>query len=260
MELNKKRGVIMGVANNWSIAWSIAQACHEAGAEIILTYQNEVVEKRVKPLANKINASTIMCNVLEEGSVERAFTEIGEKWDSIDFVVHSIAFADKNELKGRYVDSSLQNFQTAMHASCFSFTEIAKHSSAIMHNGGSLITLSYYGAEKVVPNYNVMGVAKAALEASVRYLAVDLGGRRIRVNSISAGPVKTLASSGISDFRSVLGYTENNAPLKNNITGDDVGNMALFLVSDLSKNITGGNIYVDAGMNIIGMPAAASSD
>lgn len=249
-----KRGVVMGVANDKSIAWGIVKQCSDAGAEIALTYQGDVLEGRVKTLGAIINSPLIVsCDVNNPESVKNAFAQIKEKWGEIDFIVHAIAFSNKDELKGRYVDTSLDNFTLTMNVSCYSFTLVAKYASALMKNGGSMITLTYYGAEKAIPNYNVMGVAKAALEASVRYLAMDLGVDNIRVNSISAGPIRTLAASGISDFRSMLNYVANNSPLRRNVTQEEVGKTALYLLSDLSTGVTGENIHVDSGFHSVGM-------
>lgn len=247
----------MGVANDKSIAWHIAKSCYQNGAEVILSYSSEMLEKRVIPLAEEIGSQDklIMCDVGNQNDIEKAFTILKERFNSIDFVVHAIAFTDKNELKGRYLDTSAENFQNCMNISCYSFTAISRYASSIMKEGGSIITLSYYGSEKVIPNYNVMGVAKAALEASVRYIAEDLGVNGIRVNAISAGPVRTLASSAISGFKDMLGYVEKNAPLRRNISGEDVANTALYLLGDLSKNVTGEIIHVDSGYHIIGMGA-----
>lgn len=252
-----KKGVIMGLANDKSMAWGIAQALKAQGAEIAITYQNEALEKRVMPLAEELGEGTtlIKCDVSDSASVEAAFKEIGEKWGKIDFLVHAIGFSDKNELKGRTIDTSLANFTNTMHISCFSFIEACKHASEIMNDNGSIITLTYLGAETWLPNYNIMGVAKAALESSVRYAAADLGPRGIRVNAISAGPLKTLAASGIGDFRKIFKWNELNAPLRRNITKEDVGNSALSLLSDLGSAITGEVIHVDAGYHMVGMLA-----
>jgi enoyl-[acyl-carrier protein] reductase I len=249
-----KRGLIMGVANKRSIAWGIAQACANAGAEIAFTYQGEALERRVTPLAESVNSSIILpCDVTDEASMDNLFAVLKEKWGKIDFIVHAIAFADKEELAGRYVDTSPANFQMSLNISCYSFTAIAKRAEALMSDGGSMVTLTYYGAEKVIPHYNVMGVAKAALEASVRYLAADLGPKNIRVNSISAGPIKTLAAAGISGMRMMLNWSEENAPLRRNVTIEEVGNSALYLLSDLGSGVTGENHHVDAGYNATGM-------
>ena len=252
--LSGKRGLIMGVANDHSIAWGIAQALSEQGAELAFTYQGETLERRVRPLAESLGAKLIIpCDVLSKESMDNAFQTIQDAWGTIDFVVHAIAFADRNELKGRYVDTSAGNFSNAMLISCYSFTDVCRRAAKLMPNGGACLTLTYLGAEKYVPNYNVMGVAKAALEASVRYIAFDLGEKNIRVNAISAGPVRTLAASGIGDFRQILGWVENNAALNRNITLGDVGGAGAFLCSDLASGITGEIIHVDAGYSLNGM-------
>jgi len=249
-----KRGLIMGVANQRSIAWGIAQACADAGAELAFTYQGEALERRVKPLAESVNSVFVLpCDVTDEASIDAVFEALREKWDDLDFVVHAIAFADKDELTGRYVDTTPGNFQMSLNISCYSFTAVCNRAEKMMPNGGSMLTLSYYGAEKVIPHYNVMGVAKAALEASVRYLAADLGKQNIRVNSISAGPIKTLAAAGISGMRMMLKWNEENAPLRRNVTIEEVGNSALYLLSDLGAGVSGENHHVDAGYNAIGM-------
>ena len=254
--LEGRKGLIMGVANNRSIAWGIAKACSEAGAELAFTYQGEALKKRVQPLADELGVSLLMeCDVTNEDSLDNAFTRLREAWGALDFVVHAIAFSDKDELKGRYVDTTRANFGQTMDISVYSFTAVARRAEALMPDGGSLLTLSYYGAEKWVPHYNVMGVAKAALEASVRYLAADLGPSGIRVNAISAGPIRTLAAAGISGFRMMLDWNERNAPLRKNVTIDEVGAAALFLLSGLSSGLTGEVMHVDAGYNIIGMRA-----
>lgn len=246
----------MGVANNRSIAWGIATAAATAGAELAFTYQGEALEKRVKPLAEEVGANILVpCDVTDEASIDAAFETIKDKWGTIDFVVHAIAFSDKNELDGFYVDTSRDNFARTMDISVYSFTAVAKRAMDLMTDGGSLITLTYYGAEQVMPHYNVMGVAKAALECSVKYLAADLGGKNIRVNAISAGPIKTLAASGIGDFRAILKWNELNAPLKRNVTIDDVGRAGLFLLSDLGSGVTGETLHVDAGYHTVGMCA-----
>lgn len=251
-----KRGLIMGVANDRSIAWGISKIAHEAGAELAFTYQGDALLKRVKPLAESIG-STIMlpCDVTDEGSIDAAFAEIEKQWGKIDFVVHGIAFSDKNELDGMYVDTTRANFLKTMDISVFSFTAVAQRAKALMKDGGSLVTLTYYGAEQVMPHYNVMGVAKAALEASVKYLANDLGPQNIRVNAISAGPIKTLAASGIGDFRAILKWNELNAPLRRNVTIEDVGRSGLFLLSDLGSGVTGECLHVDSGYHTVGMCA-----
>lgn len=256
-----KRGLIMGVANNHSLAWGIAQSLAEHGAELAFTFQGEVLKKRVEPLAASLGSTLIIpCDVSEEGGVEEAFHALKKHWDSIDFVVHAIGFSDKEELKGKYLNTSRKNFLNSMDVSCYSFTEVARHASPMMTKGGSLLTLSYYGAEKVMPHYNVMGLAKAALEASVRYLAMDLGGDNIRVNAISSGPIKTLAASGIGDFRYILKWNQHNAPLRRNITIEDVGKSALYLLSDLSKGVTGEILHVDSGYHVVGMKCVDAPD
>ena len=249
-----KRGLIMGVANDRSIAWGIAKACADHGAELAFTYQGEALEKRVRPLAQSVGAKHVLaCDVSDDGSVDAVFKTLEGAWKSLDFVVHAIAFSDMDELKGLYVDTTRKNFAQTMDISCFSFTAICARAKDLMPNGGSLLTLSYFGAEKVMPHYNVMGVAKAALECSVRYLAADLGPKNIRVNAISAGPIKTLAASGIGDFRHILRWNELNAPLKRNITTEDVGGAGLYLLSDLSRGVTGEMHHVDGGYNLVGM-------
>ena len=252
--LKGKRGLVMGVANDRSIAWGIASAAAESGAELAFTYQGEALEKRVKPLAEKVGANIVVpCDVTDEDSVDAAFKAIEDEWGQLDFVVHAIAFSDKNELDGEYVDTTRANFTRTMDISVYSFTAVAQRAVPLMKEGGSLITLTYYGAEQVMPHYNVMGVAKAALECSVRYLAADLGKKNIRVNAISAGPIKTLAASGIGDFRHILKWNELNAPLKRNVTTDDVGRAGLFLLSDLGSGVTGEVLHVDAGYHTVGM-------
>ncbi|CAL7959371.1 Enoyl-(acyl-carrier-protein) reductase (NADH) 1 [Alphaproteobacteria bacterium] len=252
--LKGKRGLVMGVANDKSLAWAIAKMCSNSGAEVILSYQGEVLARRVEPLAESIGCKTlIMCDVTDQKSIAAAFDEIGKMFGRIDFVVHAIAFSNKDELRGRYIDTSLDNFLMTMDISCFSFTSVAKHALPLMSEGGSLCTLSYYGAEKVIPNYNVMGVAKAALEASVRYIAADLGEYGIRVNAISAGPVRTLAASGVGDFKIMLSWMEKNAPLRRNITAEEVGKTAVYLLSDLGSGVTGEVVHVDGGYHIVGM-------
>ena len=256
-----KRGVIMGVANDRSIAWGIASICSAQGAELAFTYQGEALQKRVTPLAQSVGSTIIEpCDVTDEASMEKLFATLKAKWGKIDFVVHCIAFSDKNELDGHYVNTTRANFLRTMDISCFSFTAVCKHALPMMSEGGSLLTLSYLGAERVMPHYNVMGVAKAALEASVKYLAVDLGGRGIRVNAISAGPIKTLAASGIGDFRYILRWNEINAPLKRNVTTTEVGNAALFLLSDLGSGVTGETMHVDSGYHVVGMVAADETE
>ncbi len=249
-----KRGLIMGVANQRSIAWGIAKACADAGAELAFTYQGEALERRVMPLAESVGSKRVLaCDVTDEASLNAVFEKLKADWGELDFVVHAIAFADKDELTGRYVDTSQGNFEMSLSISCYSFTAVCNRAEKLMPHGGSLLTLSYYGAEKVIPHYNVMGVAKAALEASVRYLAADLGPKKIRVNSISAGPIKTLAAAGVAGLRMMLKWNEENAPLRKNVTIEDVGGAALYLLSDLSAGVTGENHHVDAGYNAIGM-------
>jgi enoyl-[acyl-carrier protein] reductase I len=251
-----KRGLVLGVANNRSIAWGITKACQDNGAEIALTYQGDALKKRVEPLAAEIGSKLVFpCDVTDEASVEAVFKALADNWGSIDFLVHAVAFSDKEQLDGRYVDTSKDNFVQTMLISCYSFTALAKHAEKLMPNGGALLTLTYYGAEKVMPHYNVMGVAKAGLEASVRYLAADLGRNNIRVNAISAGPIKTLAASGIGDFRYILRWNELNSPLKRNVTTDEVGGAAVFLLSDLGAAVTGEVLHVDAGYHTVGMVA-----
>ncbi|MAZ82861.1 MAG: enoyl-[acyl-carrier-protein] reductase FabI [Hoeflea sp.] len=256
-----KRGLVMGVANNRSIAWGIAKACADAGAEIALTYQGDALKKRVEPLANELGALLAgHCDVTDPATIDAVFSELESKWGKIDFLVHAIAFSDKDELTGRYVDTSRENFARTMDISVFSLTSVAKRAEPLMKEGGSMLTLTYYGAEKVMPHYNVMGVAKAALEASVRYLAVDLGSNGIRVNALSAGPIKTLAASGIGDFRYILKWNEYNSPLKRTVTIDEVGDSALYLLSDLSRGVTGEVHHVDSGYHTVGMKAVDAPD
>ena len=251
-----KRGLIMGVANDRSIGWGIAHAAAAHGAELAFTYQGEALERRVKPLAASVGSSLVLpCDVTDDDSIDQAFEAVQRAWGGIDFLVHAIAFSDKGELTGAYVNTSRNNFLKTLDVSCYSFTAVARRAAAMMENGGSLLTLTYYGAERVMPHYNVMGVAKAALEASVRYLATDLGGSGIRVNAISAGPIKTLAASGIGDFRHILKWNELNAPLKRNVTIDQVGNAALYLLSDLGAAVTGEVHHVDCGYHVVGMLA-----
>ena len=258
--MHGKRGLVMGVANDRSIAWGIAQQVAAHGASLAFTYQGEALEKRVRPLAQSLNSSVILpCDVTDTGSVENVFAEIRKAWGGLDFVVHAIAFSDKDQLKGRYCDTTRDNFLKTMDISCFSFTEVCRYAEPLMTNGGSLLTLSYYGAERVVPNYNVMGVAKAALEASVRYLATDLGSRNIRVNAISAGPIKTLAAKGIGDFNYILKWNELNAPMDRNVTLEDVGKSGLYLLSDLGSGVTGEVHHVDCGYHTVGMIAPEAS-
>lgn len=256
-----KRGLIMGVANNRSIAWGVAEALHRAGAELAFTYQGDVFKKRVVPLVEPLKpAALIDCDVSNQGSIDAAFAELARVWNSIDFVVHAIGFSDKDQLTGRYVDTTPENFRMTMDISCYSFTAVAQRAEKMMPNGGAMVTLTYYGSEKVMPHYNVMGVAKAALEASVRYMAEDLGKKQIRVNSISAGPIKTLAASGIGDFRYILKWNEYNSPLRRNVTIEEVGNSALYLLSDMGKAVTGECLHVDAGYHIVGMKAVDAPD
>lgn len=249
-----KRGLIMGVANNRSIAWGIAKACAAQGAEIALTYQGDALKKRVEPLAAELGSNLVLpCDVTDPASMDAVFDNLSKSWGRLDFLVHAIAFADKAELDGRYVDTSEKNFTQSLLISCYSFTALAQRAEKLMTDGGSLLTLTYYGAEKVMPHYNVMGVAKAALEASVRYLASDLGKNAIRVNAISAGPIKTLAASGISDFRYILRWNEYNSPLRRTVTIEDVGGAGLYLLSDLSRGVTGEVHHVDSGYHVQGM-------
>lgn len=256
-----KRGLIMGVANDRSIAWGIAKTLAEHGAELAFTYQAEVLERRVKPLAESLGPVLLMqCDVTDDASLDATFTELAKSWDSIDFIVHAIAFSDKNELTGKYLDTSRSNFAQTMDISCYSFTAVAQRAAEMMSDGGSMVTLTYYGAERVMPHYNVMGVAKAALEASVRYLAVDLGDRGIRVNAISAGPIKTLAASGIGDFRYILKWNELNSPLRRNVGLDEVGGAGLYLLSDLGSGVTGEVHHVDCGYHTVGMVAVDSAE
>ena len=256
-----KKGLIMGVANERSIAWGAAKAAHAHGADLAFTYLGEALEKRVRPLAQSVGSSLVIpCDAGDEASLDAAFATVQKEWGKLDFVLHAIAFSDKNELKGRYVDTSLDNFLMTMHISCYSFTAVARRAAALMPDGGSLVTLTYYGAEKVMPHYNVMGVAKAALEASVRYIAKDLGKDRVRVNAVSAGPIKTLAASGIGDFRYILKWNEYNSPLRRNVTTDEVGNSLLYLFSDLSSAVTGEVHHVDSGYHVIGMKLEDAPD
>jgi enoyl-[acyl-carrier protein] reductase I len=256
-----KRGLIMGVANSRSIAWGIAQACARHGAELAFTYQGDAIKKRVEPLAAEIGAKLVVpCDVTDMASVDATFAAIEKAWGKLDFVVHAIAFSDKDELTGRYVDTSADNFTKTMFISCYSFTAIAQRAEKLMTDGGSLLTLTYYGAEKWMPHYNVMGVAKAALEASVRYMAADLGPKNIRVNAISAGPIKTLAASGIGDFRYILKWNEYNSPLRRTVTTEEVGDSAFYLLSDLSRGVTGEILHVDSGYHIVGMKNPTAPD
>ena len=256
-----KKGLIMGVANQHSIAWGIAQALHGAGAELAFSYQGDLFKKRVLPLVEPLKpAAMIDCDVSNQASIDAAFDELKRVWGTLDFVVHAIGFSDKDQLKGRYVDTTVDNFRMTMEISCYSFTAVAQRAEKMMPDGGNLLTLSYYGAEKVTPHYNVMGVAKAALEASVRYLAEDLGKKKIRVNAISAGPIKTLAFAGIADSRYILKWNEYNSPLRRTVTQTEVGNSALFLLSDLGSAVTGENLHVDAGYHVVGMKAEDAPD
>jgi len=255
------RGVVFGVANNRSIAWGIAKAARAAGAEIAMTYQGDALEKRVRPLAQELGAHVLgHCDVTDSATIDAVFAEAQKLWGRLDFVVHCIAFADKDELTGRYIDTSESNFNKSLAVSCYSFTAIAQRAEKLMTNGGSLLTLTYYGAEKWMPHYNVMGVAKAALEASVRYLAADLGEKAIRVNAISAGPIKTLAASGIGDFRYILRWNELNAPLRRSVTAEEVGESAVYLLSPMSRGVTGEILHVDAGYHVVGMKNPAAPD
>jgi enoyl-[acyl-carrier protein] reductase I len=256
-----KRGLIMGVANNRSIAWGIAQAARQHGAELAFTYQGDALKKRVEPLARELDAAVVgHCDVTDGATIDAVFDEVGKLWDSLDFVVHCIAFSDKDELTGRYVETSEGNFTKSLLISCYSFTAIAQRAEKLMNAGGSLLTLTYYGAEIWLPHYNVLGVAKAALEASVRYLAADLGPKNIRVNAISAGPIKTLAASGIGDFRYILKWNEYNSPLRRTVTIEEVGETAAYLVSDMSRGMTGEILHVDAGYHVVGMKNPEAPD
>lgn len=258
--MHGKRGLIMGVANERSIAWGMAKALSDHGAELAFTFQGEALEKRVRPLAEKVGSTLVLpCDVTDESSVETTFKAIEEEWGEIDFLVHGIAFSDKNELEGLYLNTSRDNFLRTMDISVYSFTAVAQKAVPLMKDGGSLVTLTYYGAERVMPHYNVMGVAKAALEASVRYLANDLGKSNIRVNAISAGPIKTLAASGIGDFRYILKWNELNSPMRRNVTQGEVGNAGLFLLSDLGSGVTGEVMHVDGGYHTVGMVAVDSA-
>ncbi len=259
--LKGKRGLIMGVANSKSIAWGIAESCSLAGAEIAFTYQSESLKKRLIPLAQQIGSKILIeCDVSNPDSIDSTFAELEKEWGSIDFLVHAIGFSDKSELRGKYLNTSQENFATTLSISTFSFTAVAQRAEKIMPQGGSILTLTYYGSEKVLPHYNVMGVAKAALEASVRYLAMDLGPQNIRVNSLSAGTIKTLASSGIGDFRYIMKWNELNSPLRRNVTQSEIGNAALFLLSSMSSGVTGENLHVDAGYHVVGMKAEDAPD
>jgi enoyl-[acyl-carrier protein] reductase I len=259
--LRGKRGLIMGVANNRSLAWGIARAAHAQGAELAFTYQGDALKKRVEPLAAEIGGRVIgHCDVTDAATIDSVFATLRSSWESIDFLVHAIAFSDKAQLDGRYVDTTQDNFSKTMLISCYSFTAVAQRAEKMMPNGGALLTLTYYGAEKWMPHYNVMGIAKAGLEASVRYLAADLGVKNIRVNAISSGPIKTLAASGIGDFRYILKWNEYNAPLRRSVTAEEVGDTALYLLSDMSRGMTGEIVHVDAGYHIVGMKHPEAPD
>jgi enoyl-[acyl-carrier protein] reductase I len=256
-----KRGLIMGVANDRSIAWGIAQSVAAQGAELAFTYQGDAFKKRVLPLVETLNPAAIIdCDVSSAASMDQVFAQLADQWNQLDFLVHAIAFSDREQLKGRYVDTTPENFAMTMNISCYSFTAVSQRAEKLMTNGGSLLTLTYYGAEKVMPHYNVMGVAKAALEASVRYLAEDLGKKKIRVNALSAGPIRTLAAAGIGDFRYILKWNEYNSPLRRTVTINEVGDCALFLVSDLARGITGEVMHVDCGYHVVGMKAEDAPD
>jgi len=256
-----KRGLIMGLANDRSLAWGIAQALARHGAELAFSYQGDAIKKRVAPLAEQLGSDFLIdCDVGDMAALDRSFDELKARWETIDFLVHAIGFSDKNELRGLFVDTSLDNFLMTMNISCYSFVAVTRRARAMMTHGGAILTLSYYGAEKVIPHYNVMGVAKAALESSVKYLAMDLGPENIRVNAISAGPIKTLAASGIGDFRYIMKWNEYNSPLRRNVTIEDVGGAALYLLSDLASGVTGETHHVDAGYNVIGMKAEDAPD
>jgi enoyl-[acyl-carrier protein] reductase I len=259
--LRGKRGLIMGVANNRSIGWGIAKACHRASAQLAFTYQGDALKKRVEPLAAEIGGRIVgHCDVTDAATIDNVFATLRSSWDSIDFLVHAIAFSDKEQLDGRYVDTTQDNFSKTMLISCYSFTAVAQRAEKMMPNGGSLLTLTYYGAEKWMPHYNVMGIAKAGLEASVRYLAADLGVQKIRVNAISSGPIKTLAASGIGDFRYILKWNEYNAPLRRSVTAEEVGDTAVYLLSDMSRGMTGEVVHVDAGYHVVGMKHPEAPD
>lgn len=259
--LSGKRGLIMGVANDKSIAWAIAQACHAEGAELAFTYQGDALKRRVEPLAESVGSSLIMpCDVTDQQSLDNVFAELKKKYGKLDFLLHAIAFSDRGELKGRYVDTSLDNFVNSLSISCYSFTAVAQRAEKLMTDGGSLLTMTYYGSERVIPHYNVMGVAKAALEASVRYLAEDLGKNGIRVNALSAGAIKTLAAAGIGDFRSMLKWSEHNSPLRRTTSLEDVAKSGLYLLSDLGSGVTGETLHVDCGYHVMGMKALDAPD
>jgi len=256
-----KRGLVMGVANDRSIAWGIAKAVRAHGAELAFTYQGEALEKRVRPLAASLGSDVVLpCDVTNTQSLDAVFADLAGRWGRLDFLVHAIAYSDKDQLKGRYIDTTADNFRMSLDISCYSFTAICQRAEKLMTDGGSIITLTYYGAEKVMPHYNVMGVAKAALEASVKYLVVDLGKSNIRVNAISAGPIKTLAASAIGDFRYILKWNEYNAPLRRNVSIDEVGGSAVFLLSDLGAGVTGENLHVDCGYHVVGMKSVDAPD
>ena len=256
-----KKGLVMGVANERSISWAIAKKAYEYGAELAFTYQGDALGKRVIPLGESVGSNIILpCEVSEASSIKNVFEKINSEWGKLDFVIHGIAFSDKEELKGQYIDTTRSNFTNTMEISVYSFTEVSKYAVPLMSEGGSLLTLTYYGSERVMPHYNVMGVAKAALEASVRYLAVDLGEKKIRVNSLSAGPMKTLAASGIGDFRYILKWNELNSPLKRNVTQDDVGGAGVYLISDLSTGVSGETHHVDCGYHVVGMKSVDAPD
>jgi enoyl-[acyl-carrier protein] reductase I len=259
--MDGKRGLIMGVANDRSIAWGIAQACAEQGAELAFTYQGEALGKRVQPLAAQVGSDIVLdCDVTDDASMDAVFATLAERWGRLDFLVHAIGFSDKNELRGRYVDTTAGNFAQTMMISVYSFTAVVQRAEKLMTAGGSCLTLTYYGAEKVMPHYNVMGVAKAGLEASVKYMAMDLGPKNIRVNALSAGPIKTLAASGIGDFRYIMKWNELNSPLRRNVTQTEVGKAAMYLLSDLASGVTGENHHVDAGYHVVGMKAEDAPD
>jgi enoyl-[acyl-carrier protein] reductase I len=256
-----KKGLIMGLANDRSLAWGIAKALRDQGAELAFSYQGESLERRVRPLAEQLGSDVLMdCDVSDMRALDRAFDALKERWETLDFVVHAIGFSDKNELRGKFVDTTLDNFLLTMNVSVYSFIAVTQRARAMMKPGGAILTLTYYGAEKVIPHYNVMGVAKAGLEASVKYLAMDLGPEGIRVNAISAGPIKTLAASGIGDFRYIMKWNEYNAPLRRNVTIEDVGGAGLYLLSDLASGVTGEIHHVDAGYNVVGMKAEDAPD
>ena len=256
-----KKGLVMGVANERSLAWGIARAVHGQGAELAFSYQGDALKKRVEPLAGSVDSDfTLPCDVTDTASMDAVFAAVKDRWGRLDFLVHAIAFSDKEELKGQYIDTTPDNFASTMNISCYSFTALCQRARPLMGGGGSLLTLTYFGAERVMPHYNVMGVAKAALEASVRYLAEDLGKENIRVNAISAGPMKTLAASGIGDFRYILKWNEYNSPLRRNVTQDDIGGAGMYLLSDLSSGVTGETHHVDCGYNIVGMKAVDAPD